>query len=170
MIGYEEVVWTQARLRCARRLPRQHPHGRKQSSPKRELDSFHIMISNSDEHEMLADLVFPTSAGWVFGDRDGYRCAYLYFSEGGMNVAKVTFERVGDYAAMINDRFGVEPNLGMCGTADTPTAFGTTAPPFVINATTFALGGLCPTSRRGPRAVALVVHLTTFSSTTTNRG
>ena len=106
-------------------------------------DGFHIMISNADEGEKLVDLVFPASAGWVFGDRIAYRCAYMYFSEGGANVAKVTIEGVGGYAVKINDKYGDEQHpQTACGAPSTPLTSGGTAPPLTINATSFTLGGL----------------------------
>lgn len=114
------------------------------SSPAQAgFDGVHIMISNEDEGEKLVDLVFPASTGWVFGDRIGYRCAYLYFSEGGVNVAKVTIESTGEYEVKINDKYGDEQHpQTACGTGDTPHTWGGTALPLALNASTFALGGL----------------------------
>ena len=114
------------------------------SSPAQaEPDGFHIMISNENEGEKLVDLVFPASTGWVFGDRIGYRCAYMYFSEGGANVAKITIEGTGGYEVKINDKYGDEQHPQTeCGTGDTPYTLGASPPPLAINASTFTLGGL----------------------------
>lgn len=57
------------------------------------------------------DTTFAESAGWDFGDRSAYRCAWVEFFRGGTEQFEVQYHAVSDYTdgtIQINDRYGEE--------------------------------------------------------------
>jgi hypothetical protein len=78
--------------------------------PIDENDSFNLEISSQGTG--VKDVShFEESVGWDFGDRAGYRCAWVEFFEAGNQLFEVQYHAVSDYSGgeiQINDRYGLE--------------------------------------------------------------
>jgi hypothetical protein len=73
------------------------------------------LLPVDDDFNPFDQLTFQRSAGWDFGDREAYRCAYMErFDAQGNLLFKIEFERSDDYqpGAAINDRGGMESGEG----------------------------------------------------------
>ena len=66
----------------------------------------------TDVGEGVKDVTrFEKSAGWDFGDRSAYRCAWVEFFQAGTKLFEVEYHAVSDYPGdtiRINDRYGTE--------------------------------------------------------------
>lgn len=67
--------------------------------------------------------VLPSGAGWLDGDRAGYRCAYMFLAHQGQIVGRVTFSRIDgvDYA-VVNDKHMAEGERYYDGSLAEPEA------------------------------------------------
>lgn len=85
-------------------------------------DHFQIILS-ADGVEMWRadyDRTLDVRTGWTDGDRQGYRCAYMFLLHRGRVAGRVTFTQVRDAAAysVVNDKFMVEGMRFFDGTVD----------------------------------------------------
>jgi hypothetical protein len=74
-----------------------------------------------EPHDQYSLTTYDTADGWDFGDRAGYRCAWVEFFQAGAELMQVHYELVAGYSVpiRINDRFGEEgseqENADLCG-------------------------------------------------------
>lgn len=78
--------------------------------PADEHPSFNLEINA--EHFLPKDITtFEESEGWDFGDRAGYRCAWVEFFQAGTELFEVSYHAVSDYPGEhleISDKYGDE--------------------------------------------------------------
>jgi hypothetical protein len=83
-----------------------------QSATATHTSRFDIQVTADDREVAVVPYLYETSydadAGWVGGDRWGYRCAFMFLRFNGVDVVKVTFNRIAGYA-VITDRYMHEP-------------------------------------------------------------
>jgi hypothetical protein len=86
--------------------------------PEPNSQNFAIIFNNLDEHTLVDTIDFHTATGWDFGDRGGYRCAWVeHFTDGGLDFI-VAFDRVAGAGYMqVNDSGGAESSND-CATSD----------------------------------------------------
>lgn len=76
-----------------------------------------ILGAHEGETEVFDELQFARANGWDFGDREGYRCAFVEYVADGIVQFELVFERLevpghdANYI-MINDRNGMESGEG----------------------------------------------------------
>jgi hypothetical protein len=71
-------------------------------------DHYDILLRQLDVGATMGTFRFDTPP-WQFGDRAGYRCAWGFLMSGGVQVARVQFDRGQSYT-QVNDAFGHESN------------------------------------------------------------
>lgn len=71
-------------------------------------DVFYVMLSDGDTGESYWVAPYERTSGprtgWTDGDRQAYRCAYMFLLHRGRVVGRVTFTRAAGYAA-VNDKY-----------------------------------------------------------------
>lgn len=98
--------------------------------PEAGSPDFELVFANGTGDRTVFDTIqFDGSEGWDFGDREGYRCAWVEYVSNGQVLFHVDFERVtvpGQEAnyIMINDRGGVEFEGNTDGKARQPSQGG----------------------------------------------
>lgn len=73
-------------------------------------DTFYIMLGDGDTGQVYwiapYDRTLDSRTGWTDGDRQAYRCAYMFLLHRGRVVGRVTFTRAeGAGYAAINDKY-----------------------------------------------------------------
>lgn len=76
-----------------------------------------IIGTHEGEAEVFDELHFTRAAGWDFGDREGYRCAFVEYVADGIVQFELVFERLevpthDENYIIINDRHGNESGEG----------------------------------------------------------
>lgn len=85
-------------------------------------DTFYIMTADGNTGEPYwtapYDRTLGPRTGWTDGDRQAYRCAYMFLLHRGRVVGRVTFTRAAGYA-IVNDKYMISAARNFEGVVNT---------------------------------------------------